>query len=100
MFNPRHLVDVDSVRLADVIREETVGRMFVRVRLVGDHLHLSFFDSEWVRNRIPHDTAGVAQGQKPAVLTTGTREVQRLVARFAREPMAYDGTELVHRRSH
>jgi hypothetical protein len=94
-----HLVDINGVRFADALWVDAIGHMFLRVRVTEGRLHLAFFDSKWLRQRIPHEEADVDQGKKQAVLTAGTSQLRELVGRFAREPEAYDDNELVFRRS-
>ena len=94
-----HLVDINGVRFADVLWVEAIGHMILRVRVTEGPLHLAFFDSKWLRQRISHEEADVDQGKKQAVLTAGTSQLRKLVGRFAREPKAYDEQELVFRRS-
>lgn len=94
-----HLVDIDGVRFADVRKVGTIGHMFLRVCLADGQLHIAYFDSEWLRERIPHEEADMEHGKTRAVLTMGTTHLRSLVARFAREARAYDGKELVFRRS-
>jgi hypothetical protein len=77
------LLDINGVRFADA----------------EGQLHLAFFDSKWLRQRISHEEADLDQGKKQAVLTAGTSQLRKWVGRFAREPEAYDDKELVLRRS-
>lgn len=95
-----HVVDINGVRFADALWIEAIGHMFLRVRVTEGQLHLAFFDSQWLRQRISHEEADVDQGKKRAVLTADTSQLRELVGRFAREPKAYDEKELVFRRSH
>ena len=94
-----HLVDINGVRFADALWVEAIGHMFLRVRVTEGQLHLAFFDSKWLRQRISHEEADMDQGKKQAVLTAGTSQLRKLVGRFAREPKAYDDKELAFRRS-
>ena len=94
-----HLVDLGGVRLADVIRKDgIVGHFFMRVRVTGGELHLAFMDSDWFRGQVAHEEADVDGGSKQAMLTMSTVELRKMVARFAREPKAYDTHEVVFRR--
>jgi len=92
-----HLVDIGGVHFADVLPADGIGHMFLKLNVTGDKLHLSFFDSEWLRDRIPHAEADVANGKKQAVLTDRTPELRNLVAKFASEPKAYDEEILFQR---
>lgn len=94
-----HLVDIDGVHFADVRKVGTIGHIFLRVCMTDGELHLAFFDSEWLRERLPHEEADVEHGKTRAVLTVSTSHLRTMVARFAREARAYDGKELVFRRS-
>jgi len=94
-----HLVEIAGVRFADVLWTEAVGHMILRVRLRDGQLHLAFFDSKWLRDRVPHAEADVNNGATQAVLTEPTPQLRALVARYAREPGAYDARELVYRRA-
>ena len=94
-----HLVDINGVRFADALWVEGIGHMFFRVRVTEGQLHLTFFDSKWLRQQISHEEADVDQGKTEAVLTASTSRLRRVVGRFAREPRAYDDKELVFRHS-
>ena len=94
-----HLVDIAGVRFANVLWTEAVGHMIVRVRVADGQMHLAFFDSKWLRDRVPHEEADVNNGAKQAVLTLPTPRLRALVAKYAREPGAYDARELVYRRA-
>jgi hypothetical protein len=86
-----HLVDLNGVRFADLLPEDMLGHMFLRVRLLEGQIHIDFFDSEWLRKQIPHEDADIDNGRKRAVLTARTPQLQTLVAKFAREPKSYAG---------
>jgi hypothetical protein len=92
------LVDVKGVRFVDLIPEDGVGHMFLKARVADSRLHLAFFDSEWLRRRIPHEDVEVARGKKQAMLTGRTPQVRKLVEQYALEPKAYDD-EIVLRRA-
>ncbi len=89
-----HLIDLHGVRFADLLPEDHLGHMILRVKIEGDHLHLAFFDSDWLRSKVPHDQADIDHARKQAVLTQSTPELQKIVRRFALEERAYD-TEVV-----
>lgn len=93
-----HLVDLGGERFADVLWVDSIGHMFLRVRVADKQLHLAFLDSEWLRSQLPHEDADVDKGKKKAVLTADTAQLRRWVAKFAHEPKAYDQNELVYRR--
>ena len=84
-----HLVDLNGVRFADLLPEDMIGHMFLRVRLTVGLLRIDFFDSEWLRKQIPHEEADIDNGRKRAVLTARTPQLQSLVAKFARESKSY-----------
>jgi hypothetical protein len=92
-----HLVDIDGVRLADLLLHDFVGHMLLRVRLTSDELHVAFFDSPWLRQQVPHDDADIEGGRKQAILTVGTAKLRGVVAKFAGNSKAYDD-ETVFRR--
>ena len=92
------LIDIAGVRFADLLPPETIGHMWLRVRLNGDELRVAFFDSEWLRQRIPVEQADLVNHRKLAVLTAKTPELRALVAKYAAEPKAYD-EEIVYQRS-
>jgi hypothetical protein len=85
-----HLVDIKGVRFADLLGHDSVGHMFLKVQVAEDQLRIAFFDSEWLRQRIPHEEADIDNGKKLAVLTVNTPQLRSLVGKFAREPKAYD----------
>ncbi len=92
------LVDIGGVRMADVIPTGgTLGHMFVRVRISASELRIAFLDSEWLRQRIPHEDVLVAKGNRQAVLTARTPELREMVKKYVVIPQAYDD-ELVYRR--
>lgn len=84
------LVDIAGVHFADLLPEDRVGHMFLKVVVSGDRLSVAFLDSEWLRQRVPHQDADIDNGRKQAVLTMPTPELRALVAKYAREPKAYD----------
>ena len=84
------LVDIKGVRFADLIPLDGFGHMFLKVRLAGGQLRFAFFDSEWLRQRIPHEEADQSNGRKQAVLTAQTPKLREMVAKYASEPRAYD----------
>jgi hypothetical protein len=94
-----HLVDVGGVRFADLLHEDAIGHMFVRTRLMDNELHLTFLDSEWLRKRVPHEESEVEGGRTQAVLTMRTPQLRDMVAKYARDPKAYDEHELVYKRA-
>jgi len=92
------LVNIGNIRFADLLSADIIGHMFLKVRVTGDQLHFAFFDSEWLRDRIPHDEADLVNHGKQAVLTAQTPELRNLVAKFASQPKAYD-EEMTYRRA-
>jgi hypothetical protein len=93
------LVDIAGVRMADLLpRSGILGHMFVRVRVSGGELRIAFFDSAWLRERLPHENVGVARGNQQAVLIVPTAKLRKLVTRYAAHPQAF-GDELVYRRA-
>jgi hypothetical protein len=93
-----HLVDINGLHFADLRQEDTIGHMFVRLRVGSGQLRVSFFDTKWLRDRMPHEDSDVEAGNTRAVLTVPTAQLRELVGRFAAESAAYDD-ELVFRRS-
>jgi hypothetical protein len=73
--------------------------MFLRVQVTSEQLRLAFLDSEWLRKRVPHEEADTNRIGKQAVLTVSTPQVRALVAKYAREPRAYDEHEVVFDRA-
>jgi hypothetical protein len=93
------LVDIAGVRMADLLpTNDMLGHMFVKVRVSGGELGIAFFDSEWLRERVPHENVRVARGNQQAVLIVPTAKVRKLVTRYAGRPQAF-GDELVYRRA-
>ena len=92
-----HLLDINGVRFADILTGDALGHMFLKVRVSGSQLRFAFFDTEWVRERIPHEEATMSNGKKQAVLTAHTAELRNLVAKYAAEPKAF-GNEMVFER--
>jgi hypothetical protein len=92
------LVDVKGIRFVDLIPQDGVGHMFLKARVADNRLLLAFFDSEWLRRRIPHEDVEMAGGKKQAMLTGRTPQVRKLVEQYAMEPKAYDD-EIVLRRA-
>ena len=85
-----HFVDIAGARFADLLPVESIGHMFLKVRVVEGQLRFAFFDSEWLRERIPHEKSVIAQGKTQAVLTARTPELRNLVAKYGSDPKAYD----------
>ena len=85
------LVDIGGVRMADILPTGgVVGHMFLRVRVSTGELRIAFFDSAWLRKRIPHEEARVAKGNIQAVLVARTPELRKQVRKYAGVPEAYD----------
>jgi hypothetical protein len=61
-------------------------------------LRLAFFDSEWLRQRVPHEEADLQGSRKQAMLIASTPPLRRMLAKFAREPRAFDVQEHIWRR--
>jgi hypothetical protein len=81
------LVDVGGVRFADILESEGgVGHMILKVSVAGSELRLAFFDSKWLRDRVPHEEAEVSNGDHLAVLTMSTADLRRLVEKYAPSP--------------
>jgi hypothetical protein len=85
-----HFVEIAGVRFADILPVDFIGHMFLRVRISDGQLRFAFFDSEWLRERIPHEKSVIAQGKTQAVLTARTPELRNLIAKYGADPKAYD----------
>jgi len=97
-----HLVDVNGVRFADLLQVDHLGHMLLRVRLSEGRgedktMRVDFFDSQWLRDRVPHQEADIENFRKQAILTQSTPQLRALVAKYAREPKAF-ADETVFRR--
>jgi hypothetical protein len=92
------LTDLNGVRFADLLAPDTVGHMFARVQVNEHELRLTFFDSEWLRERVPHEEADLQDARKQAVLTASTPQLRKMLAKFAREARAFDNQEHVWRK--
>ncbi len=84
------LVDIAGVRFADLLPENRIGHMFLKVEVTGGQLQVAFFDSAWLRQRVRYEEADIENGRKLAVLTAPTPELRSIVAKYAGEPKAYD----------
>lgn len=84
------LVDIAGVRFADLLPEDRIGHMFLKVAVTEGQLHVAFLDSEWLRQRVRTEEADIENGRKRAVLTAPTPELRSMVAKYAGEPKAYD----------
>jgi hypothetical protein len=93
-----HLVDVSGVRFADLLPADHLGHMILRVRVAEGQLHVDFFDSKWLRERVPHDEADIENFRKQSVLTQPPSQLRSLVAKYVREPKAF-GDEVVFRKA-
>ncbi len=92
------LLDLGGVRMADILPADgSLGHMFLKVRVAAGELHFAFFDSAWLRERIPHEEVVVAKLSKQAVLIARTPELRKQVEKYAAVPQAYDD-ELTYRR--
>ena len=85
-----HLVDIRGVHFADLEAADQIGHMILRFRLTDGKLHVAFLDSEWLRQRVPHDEADIELGRKQAILTQRNPQLKNLVAKYALEDRAYD----------
>lgn len=85
-----HLVDIHGVRYVDLIPKDSLGHMFAKVRVADGKLIVTFMDSKWLIERIPHQTSEVAGGETMPVVTLSTAELRKFVAQYAMEPKAYD----------
>ena len=93
-----HLVDIGGVRFADLLPADGyIGHLILKVRVTEGQLHFAFFDSEWLRQRVPHETAEVANNDKLAVLTISTPELRKLAQTYGSEPKAFDEGATFHR---
>jgi hypothetical protein len=85
-----HLVDLHGVRFADLLPEDHIGHMILRVKVEGQRLHVAFMDSDWLRGHVPHEQSDVDHDRKQAVLIQRTPQLAKLVAKYALEERAYD----------
>jgi hypothetical protein len=92
------LTDLKGVRFADLLAPDTVGHMFARVQASSAELRLAFFDSEWLRQRVPHEDADLQGSRKQAVLIAPTPQLRRMLEKFVREPRAFDAREQTWRK--
>ena len=92
------LTDLHGTRLADLLPPDAVGHMFARVQVSSGELRVAFFDSEWLRRRVPHEEADLQGSRKQAVLIASTPQLRRMLGKFAREPRAFDAQEHIWRR--
>jgi hypothetical protein len=92
------LTDLNGVRIADLLPPDTIGHMFAKVQVSPHELRLAFLDSEWLRQRVPHEEADLQDARKQAVLTAPTPQLRRMLSKFARDPRAYDSQEHVWRK--
>jgi hypothetical protein len=92
-----HLTDIGGVRFADVLPADQIGHMILRVRLTEGQLRVDFFDSPWLRQRVPHDEADIENHRKQAILVQSTQGLRTLVAKFAKEPKAFADETTYHR---
>jgi hypothetical protein len=51
------LVDIKGIRFADILPIDAFGHMFVKLRVTEGQIRMAFFDSKWLRERIPHEEA-------------------------------------------
>ena len=89
------LTNLNGVRFADLLEPDTVGHMFAKVQVNASELRLMFFDSEWLRQRVPHEEADLQDARKQAVLTGSTPQLRRMFAKFVHDPRAFDAQEHV-----
>ncbi|MCC6859963.1 MAG: hypothetical protein IT158_15455 [Bryobacterales bacterium] len=93
------LLDLAGVRLADLLPADgALGHMILKVEVAGGVLRIAFFDSDWLRKRIPHESVRVARGNTQAVLTARTARLRRQVEKYVSSPEAY-GDPLTYRRA-
>jgi hypothetical protein len=58
----------------------------------------TYLDSKLLRERVAHQESELDAGTTVAVLTQRTPQLRSMVAKFALEPKAYDGHNVVYRR--
>jgi hypothetical protein len=92
------LTDLNDVRFADLLAPDTIGHMFARVQVNAGELRLAFFDSEWLRARVPHEEADLQDARKQAVLTASTPQLRRMLAKYVHEAKAFDAQEHIWRK--
>jgi hypothetical protein len=92
------LTDLNGVRFADLLAPDTVGHMFAKIQVNEHELRLTFFDSEWLRQRVPHEEADLEDARTQSVLTASTPQLRKMLAKFTREPRAFDNQEHVWRK--
>jgi hypothetical protein len=85
-----HLTEIGGVRFADLLPDEHIGHMIVRVRSEAGALKLAFLDSQWLRDRVQHENAETEDSDTQAVLTLRTPQLKNVVAKYATENRAYD----------
>ncbi len=91
------LVDIKGIRFADILPMDAIGHMFVKMSVTESQLRIAFFDSKWLRQRVPHEEVSAAKNNKQAVITARTPQLRKLIEKYASEPRAYD-EEIVFRR--
>jgi hypothetical protein len=84
-----HLVDVNGVYFADLLPVDQLGHMILRIRVAEGQMRVDFFDSKWLRERIPHQDADIENFRTQAILTQSTAQLRSLVAKYAHEPKAF-----------
>jgi hypothetical protein len=94
-----HLVDINGVRFADLLPDDQIGHMILKVQTADGRLRVSFFDSEWLRQQATHEEADAGGGKKQAVLTQSTVQLRALVAKQAGESKAYDKNDIIFERA-
>lgn len=94
-----HLVDINGMHFADLLPEDQIGHMILKVQAADGRLRISFFDSEWLRQQVAHEEADAGGDKKQAVLTQSTAQLRALVAKYARELKAYDKNEVAFERA-
>lgn len=92
-------LDLSSKPEGTAIRGHAVGR----VELSGDSLHLAWFDSGWLADRLEKDRAlaferpCMDKNRRCMVVTASTADVQNFLMRYAQESKAFEKPDLLRR---
>ena len=81
-------MNIGGVRFADLLPFDSIGHMFLKVRVTEGQLRFAFFDSEWLRKRISHEETDL-----PSQSDNGRPDESRYGRRFSIDTKTPDSVE-------
>jgi hypothetical protein len=106
-----YLLQLDNMPFLDTYPDEEIkndfykihlvpAHIFGRIELMGDSLSLSLLDSDWLEEKLDSGKIKIAHEEidDSPVLTASTADLQQLIKEYARDPEAFSGQTILHRK--